>query len=117
MEVVDEVRCVVRAVAAMEKSAKAKAKAKVKASNRSSSSFSSSLIRDCSVGFLSTILKWICFAVVAALAAVAVVAETIFVATLHVLTNGLLLYREWTEAKTAPCPPAAAAAAAATLSF
>eukprot|EP01036_Dinobryon_divergens_P028355 gene28356-37287_t len=86
MEVVDEVRCVVRAVAAMEESAKDKA------STRSSSSSS---IRKSTVGFSSSILRWISFAVFAALAAVAVVAETIFVATLHVLTNGLLLYRAY----------------------
>ena len=101
MQVVDEVRCVVRAIAAMEKSAKANANANA---IDHSASFS---IRRRAIGILSPFLKWVSFVVSSALLAAAVVAETIFVATLHVLTNALLLYyRAYrSEARTAHYHP------------
>ena len=78
LQVVDEAKCVVRAVAIIEGRTKTQ-----QISNKRMS-------------LLSSILKLITFfVVVSVLVAAAVIAETILMATLHVLTNGVLLYRAY----------------------
>ena len=76
LKVVDEAKCVVKAVEILKRI--------LKSEHGEDQS-----------GFLSQLLKWGSFVLFAILVAVVIIAETIFVATIHVLGNALLLYRAY----------------------